>query len=115
MIKNEMNTAQLDIYNEDQYKEVFLTLDDNGDWEYTRLGFGEDHVGLYIVDLDDSGEQFRDKFYINEKFSVQDVLAEGVACGVFEKYDDPVWQRDYAVRVDEGAGDIWTLLMRVRA
>ena len=112
-----MNTVnQLDLYNEDQFtKEVFLSLEDNGDWEYTRLGFGEDHVGLYMVDLDDTGEQFRDKFYINEKFSVGDVLAEGVACGVFEKYEDGDLRGAYGVRVDEGAGDIWTLMMRIRA
>lgn len=104
----------LDVYS-DQYNEVFLTLEDNGDWEYTRLGFGEDHVGLYLVDLDDSGEQFRDKLYINELFSVQDVLAEGVDCGVFEKYEDGDLRGTHGVRVDADAEDLWTLLMRVRA
>ena len=105
-------TNHLDLFNEEQFNEVFLTLEDNGDWEYTRLGFGEDHVGLYMVDLDDSGEQFRDKFYINEKFSVGDVLAEGVACGVFEKYEDGDLRGTHGVRVD---GDLDLLLMRVRA
>ena len=126
-----MTTAnQLDLYNEEQYKEIFMTLVDNGDWEYTRLGFGEDHVGLYMVDLDDSGEPFRDKIYINEKFSVSDVLAEGVDCGVFEKYEaggksyfskTRMFERypaedlrgDYGVRVDADTEAFSTLVKRV--
>lgn len=104
---------QLDLYNEEQYKEVFMTLDDNGDWEYTRLGFGEDHVGLYMVDLDDTGEQFRDKVYINDKLSVSDVLAEGVECGVFEKYAAGDLRGTHGVRVDADTEAFWTLVKRV--
>jgi hypothetical protein len=55
----------LDITNKDQCEEVFMTLTDDGDWEYVRAGFGEDHLGLYFVDLDDSGEVFRNKLSRN--------------------------------------------------
>jgi hypothetical protein len=111
-----MKTANLlDIYNEKQCNEIFIHMADNGDWEYTRLGFGEDHVGMYLVDLDDSGEQFRDKLYINEKFSVQDVLAEGVDCGVFEKYEEGDLRGTHGVRVDAAAESWATLMGRVQA
>lgn len=118
-MKNKMtNNDVLDIHNDEQYEnEVFMTLDDNGDWEYTRLGFGEDHVGLYVVDLDDSGERFREKLYVNDKFSVQDVLAEGVACGLFEKYEDGDLRGTHGVKVDDDVqGNEWgTFLTRVMA
>lgn len=85
---NDTESFYLDLHNDDQYKkEIFLTLDDNGDWEYTRLGFGEDHIGLYMVDLDDTGEALRAKYHVRPEFSVADVLAEGVALGIFEKYE----------------------------
>ncbi len=84
-----MNTsAMLDTHNDEQYeKEIFQTFDDNGDWEYTRLGMGEDHIGLYLVDLDDTGERFREKLYVNDRFSAHDVILEGLALNVFEKYE----------------------------
>ena len=85
MIKH---SEQLDLNNAEQYEnEVFQTFDDNGDWEYTRLGMGEDHIGLYLVDLDDTGERFREKLYVNDRFSAHDVIMEGLELGVFEKYE----------------------------
>ena len=85
MIKHSepLNLADNNQYNQ----EIFQTFDDNGDWEYTRLGLGEDHIGLYLVDLDDTGDQFREKLYVNDTFSAGDVINEGLALGVFEKYD----------------------------
>lgn len=78
----------LDLENEVQYeREVFQIFMDNGDHEYLRLGMGEDHIGLYLVDLDDSGERFREKLYIKDTFSAHDVIMEGVALNVFEQYE----------------------------
>ena len=73
----------LDITNKDQCEEVFMTLTDDGDWEYVRAGFGEDHLGLYFVDLDDSGEVFRNKVRINDSLSMADVIAEGLSRNIF--------------------------------
>ena len=85
MIKNK---AYLDVSNEEQFEnEIFQMFDDNGDWEYTRIGMGEDHIGLYLVDLEDSGENLREKIYVNDRFSAHDVIMEGLAMNVFEKYD----------------------------
>ncbi len=89
MIKNAMKPSEmLDTHNDEQWeKEIFQTFDDNGDWEYTRLGMGEDHIGLYLVDLDDSGERYREKLYVKDTFSSHDVIMEGLAMNVFEKYE----------------------------
>lgn len=89
MIKNAMNTSNmLDLTNEEQYeREIFQTFADNGDWEYARLGLGEDHVGLYLVDLEDSGEFLAKKHYVKDTFSAHDVIMEGLALNVFEKYE----------------------------
>ena len=114
---NEMNAAYLDLNDPNSLRVVFMVLKDNDDWQYTRLGFGKDHVGLFIVDLEDMyiRMQPRKKFYINEKYSVEDVLAIGVACGVLEKYEDGDPRGDYGVRVDEEAADLDFLLKRVQA
>ena len=102
-----MNTyEQLDLNNDEQYRqEIFQTFDDNGDWEYTRLGLGEDHIGLYLVDLDDTGDQFREKLYVNDTFSASDVINEGLALGVFVKDDEG----DIRYNMDEV--DNWALLL----
>ena len=109
-------TNYLDLTNEEQYtNEVFLTLSDNGDWGYTRLGFGEDHHGLYLVDLDDTGESLRDKLHIDPRFTVQDVLAEGVALGLFEKYEEGDSRGTHGVRIDNLNGAWDGLLARILA
>lgn len=108
---NNVESFYLDLHNNDQYKkEIFLTLDDNGDWEYTRLGFREDHIGLYMVDLDDSGEALRAKYHVRPEFSVADILAEGVALGIFEKYEEGDSRGTHGVRIDNLNG-AWNDLM----
>ena len=86
------HSEMLDLNNDEQYSnEIFQTFEDNGDWEYTRLGLGEDHIGLYLVDLDDTGDQFREKLYVDDTtFSASDVIAEGLYLGVFERDDSDV-------------------------
>jgi len=112
MIKNAMNPSEmLDTHNDEQYEqEIFQTFDDNGDWEYTRLGLGEDHVGLYLVDLDDSGERFREKLYVKDTFSSHDVIMEGLAMNVFEKYE----KDDIRYNINDTTHTNWeTFLARV--
>jgi hypothetical protein len=112
IIKNDMNTSEmLDTQNDEQWQnEIFQTFDDNGDWEYTRLGMGEDHIGLYLVDLDDSGERFREKLYINDSFSAHDVIMEGLSLNVFEKYE----KDDIRYNINDETATSWdTFLKRV--
>jgi hypothetical protein len=112
MIKNEMNNSEmLDLTNEEQYeREIFQVFADNGDWEYTRLGMGEDHVGLYLVDLEDGGEFFTKKHYINDSFSAHDVIMEGLALNVFVKYE----KDDIRYNIENDTSTNWeTFLKRV--
>ena len=100
------HSEQLDLHNDEQYRqEIFQVLDDNGDWEYPRLGLGEDHIGLYLVDLDDTGEQFREKLYVNDTFSAGDVIKEGLTLGVFVKDDEG------DIRYNMDGVDNWDLLL----
>jgi hypothetical protein len=84
MITND--TTTLDITNESQYEqEIFMTLPDNGDHEYIRIGFGKDQDGLYMVDLDDTGDKLFEKIRVDNSLSIDDVLEVGADRGVFEK------------------------------
>ena len=101
----------LDLSNEEQYEnEIFQTFGDNGDWEYTRCGLGEDHIGLYLVDLEDSGEFLREKLYINDTFSAHDVIKEGLALNVFEKDE----KDDIRYNINDETSTSWeTFLKRI--
>ena len=77
-------TSILDIESEEYETEVFMRFEDNGDWEYLRWGMGKDKKGLYMVDLDDSGERGRVKFRIREGLSAEDVIKKGAELGIFD-------------------------------
>ncbi len=66
---------------------VKVVLMDDGDWEYNRMGVGENEGRVFIVDLDDSGEEEREMEYVKEGLSVEDVLKIGVECGVINEID----------------------------
>ena len=68
--------------------ELVKSLMDNGDWEYDRLGIGEDEKGLFIVDVDDCGEEWRSVNRVKKGLSVENILEIGVESGVLVKIDD---------------------------
>ncbi len=81
--------SYLNVVDEDQFeKEIIMSLADNGDWEYTSMGFGKDAKGLYHVDLQDSGEDLREKHYIKPGMSLKDVINLGLKMRVFDKFSD---------------------------
>ena len=77
-------TSILDIESEEYISEIFMRIEDNGDWEYLRWGMGKDQKGLYMVDLDDSGERGRVKFRIRKELSAEDVIRKGAELGIFD-------------------------------
>jgi hypothetical protein len=81
-----------------------LSLMDNGDWEYDRVGFGKDEKGLFMVDVDDSGESWRLINRIKKGLSIEDVCEVGVKFGVYEKIDNGYGKND-KYRVCEDGGD----------
>jgi len=113
-MKNEMTTNEvLDVTNEEQFEsEILVMLADNGDHEYTRLGFGEDEKGLYMVDLEDSGEVLREKLRLDDSFSLLGVLEEGVGQGVFTKKGEE-GDETYSYNVETDGQQNWDKFLKV--
>ena len=81
-----MITNYLNLEDENQTEnEIIFSLQDDGDWGYDRIGCGEDDKGLYLFDMNDTGELLREKLYVKDGLCWTDVLEEGVAFGVFTK------------------------------
>jgi hypothetical protein len=73
---------------ENDFDLLKVNMMDNGDWEYTRLGIGEDVDGkVFLVDTDDHGYEEVVMNFCKEGLTIKDVLKIGVACKVFEKID----------------------------
>ena len=66
---------------EDLESLVVYTLEDNGDWEYLREGIGIYQGRVFLVDLDDSGEEERKLLFVTEGMQIHEVLAIGKATG----------------------------------
>ena len=62
-------------------------LSDNGYWEYDRLGIGMNGKKVFVVDMDDTGEEYREMVYCDNVNNVDEVLKIGGMCGVFEEVD----------------------------
>jgi hypothetical protein len=86
-MKNKFNCDWLSVNSESDRKMVKVSLDDNGDWEYTRWGIGMNKGKVFVVDLDDTGETFREMMYCNKVKSVEEVVKIGIKCGVIEDID----------------------------
>jgi len=98
-----INKFGFEWFNVDEGK-LELSLMDNGDWEYDRVGFGKDEKGLFMVDVDDSGESWRLINRIKKELSIEDVCEVGVKFGVYEKIDNGYGKND-KYRVCEDGGD----------
>jgi hypothetical protein len=86
---------------EDDCELLKVTLMDNGDWEYDRMGLGVCEGRVFMVDLDDSGELIREMEYVKDGLSVQDVLKIGCDVGVIVQIDWGYDERDlYRVNWD---------------
>jgi hypothetical protein len=66
---------------------IKMSLMDNGDWEYDRLGIGKTDTGWFLVDVDDTGESKRIMNMCKKGLSLSKILKIGVVCKVFEKID----------------------------
>jgi len=84
---NKFGCDWLSVENDDDVDLIEERLSDNGYWEYDRWGIGVYKGKVFIVDVDDSGEEWREMLYCNNVKSVKEVLDIGVECGVFELND----------------------------
>jgi len=87
-MKNKYNCDWYSMNNSSDNKMVKEVLCDNGYWGYDRLGIGMNKGKVFIIDLDDSGEDWREMWYCDKVKSVEEVVKIGIECGVIEEYDD---------------------------
>ena len=86
-MKNKFDIDWLSLNNESDMKKIKMSLMDNGDWEYNRVGVGVSKGRVFIVDLDDNNESWREVEYCDNVKSIEELLKIGVECKVFEKTD----------------------------
>ena len=69
----EMNDKMfLSVEEEEDMEMVEVQLMDDGDWEYVRMGVGVMNGRVFVVDLDDGGEEWREMNFVKEGLSVED-------------------------------------------
>ena len=86
-MKIENGITWLSIMDEADMSFVHIQLMDNTEYEYVRYGLGEVDGRVFGVDLDDSGEVWREVEYCDNVTSVDELLKLGVDCGIFEEID----------------------------
>lgn len=86
-MKNEFGYDWLSMNSKSDMNKVKVKLMDNGDYEYDRMGIGMNKGKVFIVDLDDSGEDWREMLYCDKVKNVGEVIKIGIECGVIEKID----------------------------
>jgi hypothetical protein len=87
-MKNKFGCDWYSMNNSSDNKMVKEVLCDNGYWGYDRLGIGMNKGKVFIIDLDDSGEDWREMWYCDKVKSVEEVVKIGIECGVIEECDD---------------------------
>ena len=86
-MKIKYNCEWLNINSKKDMEKVEISMMDNGDWEYDRVGIGMNKGKVFFVDLDDCNENLREVEYCDNVKSVERLLKIGVECKVFEKID----------------------------
>jgi len=107
---NTTNTQKrwLNLESEHDQSLIKLSLMDNGDWEYNRLGIGKTDTGWFLVDLDDTGEDKRVMNMCKKGMNGSKILIAGVKHNVFEKIDWGYDERDtHRVRCDDDQKHDW--------
>ncbi len=109
MIKNYLNLED-EIQTE---KEIVFSLQDDTEIGYDRIGCGEDDRGIYLFDMNDTGELLREKLYVKDGLSWTDVLEEGVAFGVFSVYGEDGNESFYYCWENDGNTEAWDNFRRI--
>ena len=105
---NKTNTQKrwLNLESKREQSMIKMSLMDNGDWEYDRLGIGKTGKDWFLVDLDDTGESKRVMNMCKEGMNGAKILIAGVKHNVFEKIDWGYDERDtHRVRCDDQEHD----------
>jgi len=86
-MKIKYNCEWLSINSKKDMEKVEISMMDNSEWEYDRVGVGMIKGRVFFVDLDDCNEDWREVEYCDKVKSVGRLLKIGVECKVFEKID----------------------------
>ena len=73
-MKNKYNCEWLNINSEKDMEKVEISMMDNGDWEYNRIGVGMNKGKVFFVELDDCNEDWREVEYCDKVKSVGRLL-----------------------------------------
>jgi len=73
------------------YNHLVYVLSDNGDWEYTREGVGKYNNRVFVVNLDDTGEDERELLFVSANLTVADVMKHGLAAGSYTYDNNEYW------------------------
>jgi hypothetical protein len=99
-----MNTVStFNILDEDDHKNLFVTLLSNGGDDLPKLGVGKDERGVFIVDLEPDENPIKIKTYVKRGLDVLDVVKIGVRTEVFQEWASD----DIRFRVDEDLQGEW--------
>ena len=90
-MKTKFNCDWYSVNNWSDRKMLRVSLDDNGDWEYTRWGVGMNKGKVFVVDLEDTGETWREMKYCDKVKSVEEVVKIGIECGVIERCNNDLY------------------------
>lgn len=85
-----MTNTTFNIY--DNRDLLIMEMTDNGEWEYDRLGIGSWDGRLFMVDIDDTGEDDRDINWVRPELTLRDLLAAGTEHMVFSFDDEGVYR-----------------------
>ena len=106
-MKNKFGCDWYSMNNFSDNKMLKVSLSDNGDWEYDRMGIGMNKGRVFIIDLDDSGEDWREMWYCDKVKSVKEVIKIGIECGVIEEMDgEYYYEWEFEKKDEEKFNDI---------
>lgn len=72
---------------------TFVSIRDNGDWNYTRFGFGELNGRCYMVELE-GNDSDDDTYLLKRGLTVKDILDQGQQKGFFDIQDGDVFYEE---------------------
>lgn len=92
---------------------LIYKLDDNGEWNYAREGIGIYEGRVFIVDLNDTGENDRQLHFVKEGMQVHQVLAAGKDTGRYWQAPSGTFYYNWDTDGDEKVNTAFRLLVGI--
>jgi hypothetical protein len=101
--------GKFDMTSEQHLETLRISIEDDSEDQYSRVGIGKDDVGLFLVDLAETGMRYREKHYCKAGMTLKKVLNLGVELNIFRKGG----YHGYEYRTDKEAGNYNTFFAEV--